>query len=596
MKNLYNNSKHIFVVYLLAIIIASCNTDFLETIPLTEYSEIAVWQGEDPNLMESFLARIYHQIEHGFEKFPSNVYVDDGDARANAGILIANSGGDSPLTTGYWDQWSQVYTAIRYCNIALENIGRSPVDDDIKNRLTGEAHFLRGMLYHHLVRLYGGVPLVKNSYKLSDNFILPRNTFAECIEFIASECDLAAELLPLAHSGNNVGRATRGAALALKSRVLVHAASDLHNSAIFPGYSTPELISYTSGSRDGRWIAARDAAKAVIDLDIYRLYKGEPSPTDSISKNYADLFLSYGTDEDIFLRYFLANWWRRVNDNPLQLYFPIGFGGRGNNVPLGNLVDAFEVADGSKFNWNNPAHSTRPYQNRDPRFHAFIIYEGSAVRDMGRDETFIALDPTSRLQVGQYERWDALQNKKVIQYGVDSRKGPIRPHEASYTGYYIRKAMDTRIDGWKYAQDIPWRYIRYAEVLFNYAEACIELGEEDEARKYLNMIRKRAGMPDITDSGIALKNRFRNEKRVEMMFEDQRYYDVRRWAVGSEAYGPAYAADILYSLNNDHTTAIVPIIKHVVFQTRAWKNKMYFRPIPNSEMLRNNLLIQNPEY
>ena len=144
---------------------------------------------------------------------------------------------------------------------------------------------------------------------------------------------------------------------------------------------------------------------------------------------------------------------------------------------------------------------------------------------------------------------------------------------------------------------MTWRFIRYAEVLLNYAEACIELGMEQEARTYLNMIRKRAGMPDITESGAALKAKYRNERRVELAFEEHRIFDVRRWAIGPEVYNiTTKVADIVYPMNSDHTTATKPIVKHIDFEKYAWSNKAYFLPILRDEMNKNNLLIQNPEY
>lgn len=580
-----------------SLLIFSCS-DFLETKPLTEYSDVDVWESEDPSLIESFIAQIYVEVEHGYEKFPTSVYVDEADARANTGILNTNSGADASTTTGYWDQWSKIYQAVRYCNIALENIDNSPIDRETANRIKGEVYFLRAMHYHQLIKIYGGAPIITKAYKLTDEFLAPRNTFAECIDFIVNDCDEAAKLLPPAYTGSNLGRATRGAALALKSRVLTYAASDLHHSIkiIFPDYPYPELLGYVDGSQTDRWVRAKNASKDVMDLNLYDLYKKNPISTEAVSQNYIDLFLSYGNEEDIFIRYFRSDWWSGVNTCPLQLYFPNGFGGRGNNVPLGNLVDDFEMIDGSRFDWSNPTHSSQPYLNRDPRFHAFIIYEGSKVRDMGRDAALLSKDPFSVLQVGRYEKWDASENKTVIEYGLDTRQSSVRPAEAGFTGYYIRKMMDHTIDGWFYAQDIPWRYFRYAEILFNYAEACIESGDEEEASKYLNVIRKRAGMPDITDTGAALRNRMRNEKRVEMINEDQRYYDVRRWVIGEKAYGPCYAADVLYPLLADKTTSATPTISHKVFQTRKWKNAMYFKPIHHNEILRNDKLVQNPGY
>ena len=592
-RNYIINSLFLFVLFLAY----SCS-DFLETKPLTEYSDVDVWESEDPSLIEAFISQIYIEVEHGFEKFPTSVYVDEADARANTGVLNVNRGGDSPTSGGYWHQWPKIYQAIRYCNIALANIERSPIDENLKNRFKGEVHFLRGMYYHQLLKLYGGVPIIKQAYSLTDDFIVPRNTFSECVDFIIEDCEIASTLLPETYTGSNLGRATKGAAMALKSRVLIQAASDLHHNikTLFPTYSNPELLGYVDGNQTERWRKAKEAAKDVINLGLYDLYKKNPNSLEEASKNCQNLFLSYGNEEDIFIRYFRADWWSGVNTGPLQLYYPNGFGGRGNNVPLGNLVDAFEMNTGEPFDWNNPVHSSNPYSDRDPRFYAFIIYEGSKVRDMGRDASLLSKDPSSTLQVGRYETWKSSTNSVVIEFGLDTRQSSVRPAEAGFTGYYLRKMMDPTIDGWFYAQDIPWRYFRYTEILFNYAEACIELGEDAEARTYLNMIRKRAGMPNIADSGDALRDRMRNEKYVEMMFEDQRYYDVRRWMLGEEAYSDCFAADVLYPLLEDRTTSKVPKISHVVFQKRDWVDKMYFKPIYNDETLRNKLLVQNPGY
>lgn len=590
--------KNFIIISLIgSISIISCS-DFLETKPLTEYSEVDVWESEDPSLIEAFISQIYIEVEHGFEKFPTSVYVDEADARANTGVLNVNRGGDSPTTSGYWHQWPKIYQAVRYCNIALENLEKSPINEDLKSRFRGEVHFLRGMYYHQLLKLYGGVPIIKQAYTLSDDYLVPRNSFSECVDFIVEDCEVAASLLPEEYTGSDLGRATKGAAMSLKSRVLTHAASDLHHniSTIFPSYKNPELLGYVDGNQQERWKKAKAASKDVIDLRLYDLFKKDPASFEEAAQNCQNLFLSYGNEEDIFIRYFRPDWWSGVNTGPLQLYYPNGFGGRGNNVPLGNLVDAFEMNTGIPFSWDNPEHASDPYLNRDPRFYAFIIYEGSQVRDMGRDASLLSKDPTSTLQVGRYERWNSNTNSVTIEYGLDTRQSSVRPSEAGFTGYYLRKMMDPTIDGWFYAQDIPWRYFRYTEILFNYAEACIELGEDEEAQKYLNMIRNRAGMPDIKDTGDTLRDRMRNEKRVEMMFEDQRYYDVRRWMIGEEAYSKCYAADVLYPLLDDKTTSIEPIISHEVFQERNWSDKMYFKPIYHDETLRNNLLVQNPDY
>jgi len=186
----------------------------------------------------------------------------------------------SIFDAGYWTgvrqrlmNWALVYKYVRPCNIFFAKIDAAPFDDAAaKDRLKGEVHFLRAYLYFDLVEMYGGVPIITKAYGLSDTFAVPRNTYEDCIKFISSECDQAAALLPL--TATDLGRATKGAALSLKARTLLYAASDLANSngAWAGSYPNKELIGYTGGDRTARWQAAKDAAKAVMDLGIYSLY------------------------------------------------------------------------------------------------------------------------------------------------------------------------------------------------------------------------------------------------------------------------------------------------------------------------------------
>ena len=156
--------------------------------------------------------------------------------------------------------------------------------------------------------------------------------------------------------------------------------------------------------------------------------------------------------------------------------------------------------------------------------------------------------------------------------------------------------MDPAVDAQFFRSEVPWRFIRYTEILLNYAEACINLGEEAEAKKYLNMIRKRAAMPDITETGTALLKRYQNERRVEMAYEEQRFFDVRRWMIASQVYSNARGVEATYKLNTDKTTAAKPTYKVIEVQQRAWVDRNYFLPIKLDEMNKNNKLIQNPGY
>ncbi|MDD4108320.1 MAG: RagB/SusD family nutrient uptake outer membrane protein [Prolixibacteraceae bacterium] len=592
--------KIIWVFSLLLMI--SCNEDILELKPLDEYSDAAVWG--DLNLAEAALNACYKFRDDPFNKFQIGNLVDELERRDGVAQTRFNNAQMTPDVIPGWSYlptWANEYKALRAVNNFIEKALELPEGDEkdgvtMKNRMLGEAHFLRAYYYMNLTSLFGGVPIIKEAFTLDDEFQVPRDSYEDCIEFIVDELEEAAALLPLVQSGKNEGRATKGAALALKSRVLLYAASDLHNTTVFTGYSNPELIGYTGGDRTARWQRAKDAAKAVMDLNMYSLYKADPAPTDSVAVNFEEYFLTReSTEEDIWMEFYTSMSYRDVNRCWQNLSGPNGYHLRGSNAPIDNIVRDYEMKDGTKFDWNNPEHAAAPYKNRDPRFYASIFYEGAKWRTRAPGE--YPLDPIGQIQVGHWEKWDASKNEMYILWGLDTRNGPYSPFEGAYTGYYIRKWMDPNIDAQFITPDISYRWIRYAEIILNYAEACIELGQDDEARTYINMIRKRAGMPDITESGEALKQRYRNERRIELAFERHRFFDVRRWLIGPEAYTPgSIKVEVVYKLQPDKTTATIPTITPSVHYAYSWNDRAYFLPIFRSEMNRNSALIQNPGY
>jgi len=588
------------------VLINSCKKDFLSTKPLTEFSPDNTWN--DPNLIQAFVNGIYLNVDNplnGGDGLLKAEFVDEMQDQWYSFFEFNNCliTADNNLASWPHENWSKIYKNIRACNIFFDRINNvktfdSTKVDDVrpKDRMTGEVHFLRAYLYHQLASLYGGVPIIKKAYGLNDDFSSRRDTYADCIQFISQECDSAAALLPLVQSGSNQGRATKGAALTLKSRTLLYAASDLHNLPVFPAYAHLDLLGYTDGDRTARWQLAKDAAKAVMDLNQYSLYKALPAPTDSVAQNFADIFISDQTEEDIWVRYFKVtslNYLPELNELSL-VSGPNGYHLYGEDTPAGEVVDDFEMSDGTRFSWSDPAKAYEPYKNRDPRFYSSILYEGVHFKQRPSDLT--TLDAYGNLQVGTWQKWDASSNSMVEVYGIDSRKGPIENFNGGYTGYYLRKFINPSTNGQFNTNGSPWRYMRYAEVLLNYAEACIALGQDAEARNYLNMIRKRAGMPDITESGSALADRYRNERRVELAFEEHRFYDVRRWVIAPQAYKQFSGVNVLYKMNPDHTTAAIPEISPYVVQKSAWLNKGYFFPISRDELNKNSLLVQNPDY
>ncbi|HTF29081.1 MAG TPA: RagB/SusD family nutrient uptake outer membrane protein, partial [Flavitalea sp.] len=281
--------------------------------------------------------------------------------------------------------------------------------------------------------------------------------------------------------------------------------------------------------------------------------------------------------------------------NPGLYATPNGWNGWGVYTPIGQMVDAYEMKDGTKFDWNNPTIAATPYDNRDPRFYASINYNGAKWRKRSSD--VIASDPVGVIQTGFYETWNSNTNSVQIIGGLDTQRGPLKDWNGTYTGYYMRKFIDPTVDAEFTKQDVPWRHFRYAEILLNYAEACIALGEDNEAKLYINMIRKRAGMPAITETGQDLNIRYRNERRIELAFEGHRFFDVRRWMIASAAYADAQSVYILYGIRPDKTTSPTPTSYTVkTVENREWNPKFYLLPIAIEEINRNNKLIQNPLY
>jgi hypothetical protein len=584
-----NKIKYI-LVGVLFLYTTSCNTDFLNVLPEDRFGEEAVWQ--DPALVEAFVNEIYRGLNHGIRELMMGSLADESQFIHNYGstqIVQSNltSADVGSFSRGDFDEfrWDQLYIRIRQINLFLDNIEDVPfVDEDWRDRLKGEVHFLNAYYYHNLVRLYGGVPLVKKTYSLDDEFLLPRSSLQESIQYIVDEADLAASLLPLSYSGGgDIGRATKGGALALKSRILLYAASDLYNDPSWAGgFSNPELISST-GDRMAKWQAAKDAAKAVMDLGIYSL-----QDTDNPGKDYADLFLLKDSEEAIFSRYFVKSRGWEDGALPGLANGPNGYHNWGGNTPIQELVDDYEMTDGSKFDWGNPAHAAAPYENRDPRFEASILYDQVIWRPRPADAAEI--DPIGKIIIREVETAPG-----VFTPGLDTRDGPIEDWNGGYSGYYLRKFIDPTVEQ-EYAaaggnQEAPWHFFRYGEILLNYAEACIGLGQEDEAKIYINMLRERAGMPDITDTGQALIDRYQNERRVELSFEQHRYFDVRRWMI----------APTVLNRNANGIVISQPLAGPVTYtvqkvQDRAWNDKMYFLPIILDEINRNAELVQNPLY
>lgn len=596
---------HILCFSAVLLISASCNKDILNLSPMDSVTDDAVFNSSDPGLMKAFVNNIYQGLPDGYNWSMLSSVTDESHMNAGswAGMSsimksqLTQSNLSAFASGSYYGlfNWSPAYKKIRAANLFFSKIDASPVDASTKKLLKGEVFFLRGYLYHNLVAMYGGVPIITQAYTLTDEFSVARNTYADCIQFISDQCDSAARYLPLVQP--EVGRATKGAALALKSRLLLYAASDLYNTpSTWGSYSNPELVGYKSATvseRQARWQKAKDAAKAVIDLGQYSLYMPNPASQAEATTNYYNLSVK-STSEDIFSRFYTTNitgdW---TTANPGIFHNPCGYHGWGTEAPIQQMVDEYEMNDGTTFSWNNPVQAKAPYQNRDPRFYATILYDGAAWRTRPSD---VSGDPYGKIQTGHYY-YDATTIKDGLD--TDGKNGGVDTWNATWTGYYLKKGVDNTLDPVAIKQICPWKFMRYGEIILNYAEACIGLGQEPEARTYINMIRKRAGMAGISTTGADLVRSLQHERKIELAFEELRYFDIRRWMICSNAYSNPLGIYILYGSPTSVSTSYgsgTPTYSVRKIDDREWNSKCYFLPISQDEMYKNSKLIQNPGY
>jgi len=367
------------------------------------------------------------------------------------------------------------------------------------------------------------------------------------------------------------------------------------------------------------WNAAKVASKELLDATSgYKLDLNAPVSPEAGFQNYLSIAMGGGSSvgdaaaraELLFERthsplFTVESQWPLGGIHQGINNGPNGYHNWAGNTPIQQLVDDYEMMDGSKFDWNNPTHSADPYANRDPRFYATILYDGADWKP--RPSDVAAMDPNDQIQTGSY----ANGSGGVIP-GIDTRDSPIENWNGSRTGYYVRKFIDADpalADNQSSAQVIPWPFIRYTEIALNYVEACLETGDEGEAINWLNKIRYRVGMPAVTATGSELVELYRNERRVELAYEEHRFFDARRWMIAPETLGRGIKVMRVSATLKPGATPLVPyrhdknvydysynVVDNTDNETRSWDDKMYFFPLNRDEINRNDKLIQNPGY
>ena len=515
-----------------ALLLVTCDSNILDKKPLDAISEDAVFS--DAVFLQSYVYNVYNGIRPpwspgtgGFEAMTDIAVSQPETHDRAAGIRQYLEGTITPDNiTNLTNIWTEEYSYIRKANIFFEKIANSTIEAAKLDPMKGEVHFLRAWMYFELMRTYGGVPIVTESFKLDQpTFDVPRNTYDECASFVLEEVEQAIQLLPT--GSQPAGKISRTAALGLKARILLYMASPLNN-------PTNEMA---------KWQAAEVATKAVIDAGF------------TLHATHEDLFLRpLKTDEIIFGKSFTPG--TRIPDWGYNYdYWPSGFDARQRIMPTQRFVNMFQLtngeypylADGTTVNPASGYDPQKPSEDRDPRFYSSIIYPGAGP---------FTISDGAKSTVRTYEYWedanpnannaapyvnpntvDPKNNQNLFDFGRDSKtywvKGLTPFHWRVQTGYTFRRLLDfagpRASYDYDYNQVVP--FMRLAEFLLNYAEIQIALGNEPIAREYINKVRKRpsVNMPDIITSGADLVRDYRNERAIELHLEDMRWFDLMRW-------------------------------------------------------------------
>lgn len=577
--------KKQFVFIGLSIFLALWSCDDYEDYPIEQFTIDYVFSTTDSLGVnaKAYLDAIYATMYNGHNRIGGD-YLDAATDDALSSSLTESSvqrlfsGRYTPTSVvGGEMDWGRYYAGIRKANTFINNIDVVPLMNTFKNNVEdsiplnrawkAEARFLKAYFYFELVKRYGGVPIVSDTpYELGDNVELPRNTFEQCIDYITSELDAIKDSLrsiPIANVNSDGHVVTQEAAMALKSRVLLYAASPLFNER--PVEASNELVGYAAYDAE-RWKTAADAARSF--MNTYTNF--------ALNMSFSGLFLNdYGVNNNKEIIFFRQG---SKNTEIESRNGPVGFSGNnlgtGRTSPTQNLVDAFPMKDGKAINDPTSKYTyslSNMYQNRDPRLDLTVLHNGS----------------------------------KWLNTTLETFKGgihnPTGATQKTKTAYYLRKFMGNFENQANYTEQLhTWIMLRYAEILLNFAEAQNEYaGPSDEVYQVIKNIRKRAKIEAGTNGMYGLKAGMtkeemraviQNERRIEFAFEEHRYWDIRRWRIAEDIFTQPVKGLSIIKDGGTLTFNVVDVA------TSTFETKRYLYPIPYSEVVKNSNMIQNPNW
>jgi len=587
-------------VLFIALLLNTGCKKYLDQVPNDRITIEQVFQKKGPS--QQYLANIYsyvddisQQWDYGNTHNPWIGNCDEADLTWSKFPLYSLNIGNISAGSTLFDRWPFFYKGIRSATYFLNHIeGNAEIlsldGQQLINQYKAEARFLRAYYYFLLMKQYGPVILEGETEipadATADQMQIARSSYDECVNYVSSELDKAAAVLPLIPqnngqaSDNEYGRATKGMALAVKARLLLYAASPLYNGntdyAGFKNRDGKQLINQTFDVQ--KWKKAADAAKAVIDLNIYSLYK---DPSNDPLKSYNGVFLTPWNSEQIFVR----------KSNSLSTFdvhcMPRQAGGWNGIGVTQEQVDAYFMADGRSiqesptytevgFTTVNGVQVSNMYINREPRFYASVTYNNSVFQG----GSMKAAAPIS-----------------FYASGPNGKNGHAT--DWTKTGYLVRKNVGTQTNngsGGNGAQQTrPEALFRLGEVYLNYAEALNEYDPgNSDILKYVNLIRERAGIPQYGSANLPApsgqletRKRIWQERRIELAFESIRWFDIRRWKIASQVMGEMHGMDVT---KDDNTFYKRVVVSQHIFRAPA----SYWFPINQYDMDRAKLAVQNP--
>lgn len=520
----------------LILLLSGCIKDILDRKPLNIVSETDVWASE--KLVDIYLVSLYDAIPFGFDRnsYIYEAHMTDESSHPYAGVTIVNNYGNQTLALNVG-----MYTWIRRANFFLEKVPTAQISQEKISQLKAETHFLRAYFYFDLVKKYGGMPLISEVQTFDNNLetlMTPRNTEEETYDFILSELDLAIADLPIARDADNANRAIKLTAQALKSRVALYAAT-------IAKYGTIQLnglVGISASKASAYFAASMAASKAIIDDGRYKLYTKQYDPANKSgdpAENYRMIFADKGNVEIIFQKAYNNPDKRHGFDNH---NYPQSFkpGCCGNALtPTLEMVESYEHVDGTSgeliidgVEYDQPRDI---FLNKDPRFFGTYMYAEHPY--IGRPVQIYRgiYDIDGTLYQAQGSPFPPDPTKNQV-----GRDGPHTLGDVGKTGLYTKKYLNMTAIIAENTSDQNYVDIRFAEILLNYAEAASEsVSDLPGALTAINQIRDRAGIRMLTASELTV-DKIRHERKIELAFEDKRFWDIRRWRIGTSLFRSTY--------------------------------------------------------